>query len=44
MTALPATLVLIFAFQTDNITQKYLHVLLIAVPMIINRCSPISRY
>jgi ACR3 family arsenite transporter len=35
MSALLATLVLIFAFQADNITQKYLHVLLIAVPILI---------
>jgi len=35
MTALMATLVLIFAFQADNITEKWLHVLLIAVPILI---------
>ena len=35
MAALLATLVLIFAFQADNITQKYLHVVLIAVPILI---------
>jgi ACR3 family arsenite transporter len=35
MTALLATLVLIFGFQADNITDKYLHVLLIAVPILI---------
>ncbi|MGB7622857.1 MAG: ACR3 family arsenite efflux transporter [Terriglobia bacterium] len=35
VTALLATLVLIFAFQADNITQKFLHVLLIAVPILI---------
>ncbi len=35
MSALLATLVMIFAFQADNITQKYLHVLLIAVPILI---------
>jgi ACR3 family arsenite transporter len=35
MTALLATLVLIFAFQADNIIQKSLHVLLIAVPILI---------
>jgi ACR3 family arsenite transporter len=35
MTALMATLVLIFAFQADNITGKFLHVLLIAVPILI---------
>jgi ACR3 family arsenite transporter len=32
--ALLATLVLIFAFQADNITGKFLHVLLIAVPIL----------
>ena len=35
MSALMATLVLIFAFQADNITEKWLHVLLIAVPILI---------
>jgi ACR3 family arsenite transporter len=35
MTALMTTLVLIFAFQADNITGKSLHVLLIAVPILI---------
>jgi len=35
MMALMATLVLIFAFQADNITAKSLHVLLIAVPILI---------
>ncbi len=35
MMALLATLVLIFAFQADNITGKWLHVLLIAVPILI---------
>ena len=35
MTALLATLVLIFAFQADNITSKFLHVLLIAVPILV---------
>ncbi len=35
MTALLAPLVLIFGFQADNITEKYLHVLLIAVPILI---------
>jgi arsenite transporter len=35
MAALLATLVMIFAFQADNITEKYLHVLLIAVPILI---------
>jgi ACR3 family arsenite transporter len=35
MAALMATLVLIFAFQADNITEKFLHVLLIAVPILI---------
>jgi ACR3 family arsenite transporter len=31
--ALLATLVLIFAFQADNITGRFLHVVLIAVPI-----------
>jgi ACR3 family arsenite transporter len=35
MAALLATLVLIFAFQSDNITSKTLHVALIAVPIVI---------
>lgn len=35
MLALLATLVLIFAFQADNITRKYGHVILIAVPILI---------
>ena len=35
MSALMATLVLIFAFQADNILTKSLHVLLIAVPILI---------
>ena len=35
MAALLATLVLIFAFQADNITAKPLHVVLIAVPILI---------
>ncbi|GIU74742.1 MAG: arsenical-resistance protein [Bryobacteraceae bacterium] len=35
MTALLVTLVLIFAFQADNITGKFLHVVLIAVPILI---------
>lgn len=35
MTALLATLVLIFGFQADNITGKSLHVVLIAVPILI---------
>jgi arsenite transporter len=35
MTALLATLVLIFAFQADNITGKFFHVILIAVPILI---------
>jgi ACR3 family arsenite transporter len=35
MAALMATLVLIFAFQADNITEKFLHVVLIAVPILI---------
>jgi ACR3 family arsenite transporter len=33
--ALLATLVLIFAFQANNLTGKWLHVLLIAVPILI---------
>jgi ACR3 family arsenite transporter len=33
--ALLATLVLIFAFQADNITGKTLHVLLIAIPILL---------
>lgn len=33
--ALLATLVLIFAFQADNITTKFFHVILIAVPILI---------
>ena len=35
MSALLATLILIFAFQADNITAKTLHVALIAVPLLI---------
>ena len=35
MMALLATLVLIFAFQADNITSKPFHVLLIAVPILL---------
>jgi ACR3 family arsenite transporter len=35
MTALLATLLLIFGFQADNITGKFLHVVLIAVPILI---------
>jgi ACR3 family arsenite transporter len=35
MLALMTTLVLIFAFQADNITAKFSHVLLIAVPILI---------
>jgi ACR3 family arsenite transporter len=35
VSALLATLVLIFAFQADNITSKTLHVALIAVPILI---------
>ena len=35
MAALLATLVLIFGFQADNITEKYFHVALIAVPILI---------
>jgi arsenite transporter len=33
ITALLATLVFIFAFQADNITNRYFHVILIAVPI-----------
>ncbi len=33
--ALLATLVLIFAFQADNLTSRWLHVLLIAVPIVL---------
>lgn len=33
--ALLVTLVLIFAFQADNITDKWLHVVLIAIPLLI---------
>lgn len=33
ITALLATLVCIFAFQADNITAKFFHVILIAVPI-----------
>ena len=33
--ALLATLILIFAFQADNITEKFVHVLLIAVPILL---------
>jgi ACR3 family arsenite transporter len=33
--ALLATLVLIFAFQSDNITGRSLHVVLIAIPILI---------
>ena len=35
ISALLATLVLIFAFQADNLTGRYLHVLLIAVPILL---------
>jgi ACR3 family arsenite transporter len=35
MAALLATLLLIFGFQADNITGKFLHVVLIAVPILI---------
>lgn len=35
MAALLATLVLIFGFQADNLTEKYFHVALIAVPILI---------
>jgi ACR3 family arsenite transporter len=34
-TALLATLTLIFAFQAENITGRWLHVLLIAVPILV---------
>ena len=33
--ALLATLVLIFAFQADNITTRFFHVVLIAIPILI---------
>jgi len=33
--ALLVTLVFIFAFQAENITGKYLHVVLIAIPILI---------
>ncbi len=33
ITALLATLVFIFAFQADNITNRYFHVILIAIPI-----------
>ncbi len=35
MSALLLTLVLIFGFQADNITNKFLHVILIAIPILI---------
>jgi ACR3 family arsenite transporter len=35
ISALLATLVLIFAFQAENITGRYLHVVLIAIPILI---------
>jgi len=35
MLALLTTLVLIFGFQADNITNKFLHVVLIAIPILI---------
>jgi len=35
MLALLTTLVLIFSFQADNITNKFLHVILIAIPILI---------
>ena len=35
VTALLATLVCIFAFQSDNITTRFLHIVLIAVPILI---------
>jgi ACR3 family arsenite transporter len=33
--ALLATLVLIFAFQADNLASRFLHVVLIAIPILI---------
>jgi len=36
--ALLATLVLIFAFQADNLTSRFFHVLLIAIPILIQVC------
>jgi ACR3 family arsenite transporter len=35
ISALLATLILIFAFQADNISERHFHVLLIAVPILI---------
>ncbi len=35
MVALLATLVLIFAFQADNLTGRFFHVVLIAIPLLI---------
>jgi ACR3 family arsenite transporter len=35
ISALLATLVMIFAFQSQNITQKYFHVVLIAIPILL---------
>jgi len=35
VSALLATLILIFAFQADNITGRFLHVVLIAIPILI---------
>ncbi|MCA1928095.1 MAG: ACR3 family arsenite efflux transporter [Calditerrivibrio sp.] len=35
VTALLLTLILIFAFQSDNITTKWFHVILIAIPILI---------
>jgi ACR3 family arsenite transporter len=35
VTALLVTLVLIFAFQADNLTSRFPHVLLIAIPILI---------
>lgn len=35
MVALLATLVLIFAFQADNLTGRFVHVVLIAIPLLI---------
>ena len=35
ITALLATLILIFAFQADNIVNKFFHVIIIAIPIIV---------
>ena len=35
MVALLATLVMIFAFQADNLTGRFFHVVLIAIPLLI---------